>query len=172
MKKQLKELCKKENLIPLLITLVLGVIIFFDTNYWNNTALGLSWIFILTIISVFILVIYLYAGVVVARALFTVAAGLSLIIFIAQSYCAVPRTESSDQALSSLIIVSLLYLTLSFSRTIYKEILKHYKQLDEGEKTPNGVLFVSSVFVISIVFFLAAIYKVMYPIVTNLCIYQ
>lgn len=172
MRKKLKELYKKENLIPVLITLVLGLVIFFDTNYWNNTALGLSWIFIFTVLTAFMLVIYMYAGVIVARALFTVAASLSLIIFIAQSYCDVPRTESSDQALSSLIIVSLLYITLSFSRTIYKEILKHYKQFNEGEKTSSSTLFVSSVFVVSIVFFLTAIYKVMYPIVTNLCIYQ
>lgn len=172
MREQVKKLLKKENLIPALITLTLGLVIFFDTNYWNNTALNFSWVFIFTFLTAFILIIYLYAGVVVVRSLFTVAAGLSLIIFIAQSYCAVPRTESSDQALSSLIIASLLYITLSFSRTMYKVMVKHYKQFDEGPETTNVALFVSSVFVMSIVFFLSAVYKVMYPIITNLCIYQ
>lgn len=172
MKKQIKNLLKKENLIPVLITLALCLVIFFDTNYWNHTALNFSWVLIFTFLTAFILIIYLYAGVVVIRSLFTVAAGLSLIIFIAQSYCAVPRTESSDQALSSLIIASLLYITLSFSRTMYKEMVKHYKQFDDGPETTKEALFVSSVFVMSIVFFLSSIYKVMYPIITNLCIYQ
>lgn len=172
MKKHLKEICKKENLIPLFITLVLGLVIYLDTNYWNGAALGLSWMFIFIVLSVFVLVIYLYAGVVVAGALFTVAAGLSLIIFIAQAYCDVPRTESSDHALSSLIIVSLLYLILSFSKTMYKEMQDHYKQLNEEDKKSKEALLVSSVFVVSVAIFLIAIYKVMYPIVTNLCIYQ
>lgn len=171
MRKQIEKLLKKENLIPILITLTVGLVIFFDTNYWNNTALNFTWILIFTVLTAFMLIIYLYAGVVVARSLFTVAAGLSLIIFIAQSYCAVPRTESSDQALSSLIIASLLYITLSFSRTIYKEMLKHYRLKNDGETT-NEAVFVGGVFVISIVLFLSAIYKVMYPIITYLCIYQ
>lgn len=114
----------------------------------------------------------LVAGAVVIRALFDVAVGLSLVIFLAQAYCASPvQTVDGNNALHTLIIFGLGYVAFDFVSKLYQGIRDFRKSLNDLE---GGVyrLLIMLMFLVLAVIFVWDVYAVMSPIVQGFCIYQ
>ena len=126
-------------------------------------------IIIITIIS------WLMAGHSVMKVLFTVSAtGLSLLIFLAQSYCSVPtilRTQSGDAALMSLVGFGILYIGHEFFQSLRKEISSKLKILNEV-KSQEKPWFITIPYGLFIGLFIWQIVQVVVPIINSLCVYK
>ncbi len=127
--------------------------------------------------SLFIIVCFLIvlAGLVVIKSLFKVGAGLSLIIFLAQSYCSpgVVQTTSGKQALAGLIFLGLSYIIYDFLTSVSSELKTQFENLKkvEGKWEWKGVI-MSLFLILFVVLFVVTIYEVMSPIVLSLCPYK
>ena len=112
------------------------------------------------------------AGHAVMKSLFWVGASLSLIIFLAQSYCAVPvAAQTGNDALKSLLVFGFGYIAIDFFRTLYKEVLeriKMLKQTNDGKK-PWMILVPFGLFT---GLFVWQIWQVLFPILHTLCVYK
>ena len=175
---------KKENLIPFLIFIGITIAVFVVGVTFNIkiTTVALTIIFIL--FSFLTLFTWLMAGLAVFRALFVVGAGLSLVIFIGQSFCDVPvKFHTADSSLMNIIGFGLLYVGGLFIVSLYKELygdkeaksdsrqkgmIKLFKDMNGG-KNPWLILVLYALF---LGLFLWQLYQVINPIIDNLCVYS
>lgn len=167
---------KKEKIILAIIaTVFLLLTVFFGVNHFSTILsnsltliVGVLWLVVLAFIIVL-------AGSIVVRALFGVAAGLSLLIFLAQSYCApgVSRTLLGNQALQALIALGLLYVAYDFSSAMYAEYKEQKIKLKavEGKWTFAGVM-MFTLLTLFIVSFVSMVYQVVNPIILGFCVYK
>jgi len=171
--KQLKEKLnlKKENLIPLVFAITVTAIAVIDSKYFDYHLLGVMWIIIAILLSILVLIIMIIAGFTIMKSLFRISAGLSLIIFLAQSYCAGPVTSTGNIALMSLISIAFIYMLFDFFNTLYKAVTENFQKLKTQKGSFEKALFVL-LFALFAYFFLWAIYEVISPIILNLCIYK
>lgn len=154
--------------VSLLITLVFLV----GTHYLGSYFTSTIWIFNAALLGFLLSVIMLIAGFAVLKALFFVAAELSLLIYLAQSYCEIPsRLPASDDALKSLLVVGILYIAVSFFRSLYETIKNNYKKL-ENEKWAWEKILTVSLYLFFTFLFIWQVYRVMDPILSNLCVYK
>ncbi len=124
------------------------------------------------------------AALAVFRSLMVIGAGLSLILFIAQSYCALDVTQRvANDSLQSLIGISILFIGVTFVVRLYRELfgdpnakrefdklgaLKAFRDANKG-KDSFIILFLYASFMGLI---LGQLFQVLYPIFNNLCVYQ
>jgi len=131
---------------------------------------ALLWLFIVSV-SLLLFFCALLATFIIFKPLFFVGAELSLIIFIAQSYCEIPnRTPNADNALKVLVVSGLIYVFAHFVKSTYKLL----KELEEKQKSrkikmPWFVYMITGAFFGS---FGAQLYLVVSPIILNLCVYR
>jgi hypothetical protein len=121
------------------------------------------------------LITFLMAGHSVMKILFAVSAtGLSLLIFLAQSYCLISpekRSSVSDAALLSLIGVGVLYIGYGFFRSLYIEVSKRMKQIkDMNPKEKPWLITVPYGLFVGILTW--QIGQVVVPIINSLCVYK
>jgi len=121
------------------------------------------------------------AALAVVRSLFLVGASLSLIIFLAQSYCNVPTSARiADSQLHSVLGLGLFYILFIFARSLYQEAFGdkedkkfkgHVVILREANNNKKSwfLLFLYALFVS---LFLIELYQIISPIISNLCVYQ
>jgi hypothetical protein len=174
---KLKEFLK--NLIPTKqdaysLTVSLAIVIIFLAGYklLGNRFVEDLWLINFVLLAILLSVIMIIAGFAVLKALFFVAAELSLLIFLAQSYCAIPsRLDAGNQALKSLLAIGLLYIAVSFCRSLYKGLKKHYKSI-KNERWSKEKTTAVSAFLIFTGLFIWQIYLVVNPIILNLCVYK
>lgn len=163
---------KTEDRIPSLISLLVVIVfligdIFLGYNF-TKTILTFNTIALGILLSLIMMV----AGFVVLKSLFLVAAELSLLIFISQSYCEVPNhLTSGDESLRSLFIIGLLYIFITFFRSLYKTTKEKYKKI-KNERWEWKKITTILLYVLFTILFLWQIYKVMSPIILNLCIFR
>lgn len=115
------------------------------------------------------------AGLIVVKSLVFVAAELSLIIFLAQSYCEpeVVRATNADTALSALLVFGLSYVAYRFLSDAYKELTILIGKFKSIDGKWSWELVVTAIFLILFVgLFMYAVYLVVSPIVLALCIYR
>lgn len=114
------------------------------------------------------------AGSIVIKSLFKVSVGLSLLIYLAQSYCApeVARTTPGDAALKALIILGLSFVMYDFLTKIYKKFNEHSQKFKEngnwdwrGRTMIGLLLFFTGSLVLMV-------YQVLGPIILGLCVYK
>jgi len=133
-----------------------------------------NWIFVGALLTILFSALALMAGFAVIQALFLVAAELSLLIFLAQSFCAVPasaRAAANDEALKILLAVGLIYILVSFSRSLYELLKDRYKKIENRGWSVRTILFLVA-FVAFTLIFVWEIYLVVWPIVAGLCVYR
>jgi len=119
------------------------------------------WASLLTAIGIF-------AGFTVFKALFFVAAELSLLIFLAQSYCDLPiHTPAGVEAMRDLLFIGLLYIVFAFYQS-FRKILQDYNKKLGKDPIPKEGVFVITVFFIFTFLFIQQIYLVISPIISNL----
>lgn len=124
------------------------------------------------------------AALAVFRSLMVIGAGLSLILFIAQSYCGLDITQRvADDSLKSLIGISLIFIGVTFGVRLYRELfgdpnakrefdkvgaLQSFRDANKG-KDSYLILVLYASFMGLI---LGQLFEVLYPIFNNLCVYQ
>lgn len=165
-----------EKIIIVVLSAIFALLIVLNGAEHATILLSKSLFVILGILWLLILSIAMYlAGAIVVKSLFKVAAGLSLVIFLAQSYCLpeVARTVSGDQALKLLMVLGLAYVMYDFLTAVYlefKERGRTFKEAD-GRWKFMGVVMVGLLFLF-IATFVFMVYQVVSPIVLGLCIYK
>jgi hypothetical protein len=120
-----------------------------------------------------LLIIMVIAGFATLKSLFFVAAELSLLIFLSQSYCDISnRSIVSDNALKTFVVVGLLYIIFNFFHSLYKTVKKYYKKSIEKNTSLKERIFGVIVFLIFTTFFMVQIYLIVNPIILNICVYK
>jgi len=154
--------------LQILFVLLISFVLVWIINHFPE----LAWFLLAVTLLILMMIVWSFAGVVVFKPLFLVSAELSLLIFLAQSYCEVPKvTPTSDEALKSLLLFGLLYIAALFLRSMTKELKTKLTTLREIDKSTQPV-FVVFIFVIFVTIFLIQLYQVIVPIIFNLCIYK
>lgn len=162
----------REKLIQFSIFLVLSALVFVAMTFFKDTFQAVGTTILVIELAILVAVAWAFAGHAVMKSLFLVGASLSLIIFLAQSYCDAPNlTQSGNDALKTLLGFSFLYLGVDFFRSLYKEVTAHTKRLKEANKGKNPWIFLVP-FAAFVGIFLWQLYQVMFPILSSLCIYN
>ncbi|MDE1924977.1 MAG: hypothetical protein KGH79_02250 [Patescibacteria group bacterium] len=155
-----------------LIFAAIVAVVFIGANFFSKYLSQIAYV-ILAIELVFVVAVTWSLAVhAVLKSLFGVSAGLSLIIFLAQAYCAVPNyARTADDALKSLVAFGLVYVGIQFFWSLYKEAKERSKTLKEANdnKRPWIALIPFALFT---GLFAWQVIQVLLPIVQTLCIYQ
>ncbi|MCK9393220.1 MAG: hypothetical protein WCX30_01660 [Candidatus Paceibacterota bacterium] len=162
---------KREDISIVVFSIVITTIFFACYYFWGNYLITTIGIINITLLGVIALIFMALAGFMVLKSLFLIAAELSLLIFLSQSYCAVAiRSDSSNEALKSLLVIGAVYIIASFFHSLYKSI-KDYKN-KEGKSFVKEVGLGVVILFGFIGLFIWQVYLVVYPIITDLCIYK
>ena len=163
---------KKENLIPFIVFLLIMLAVFVSVKVFGLEFAKVAPIPVIILFSILCMIIWGLAGLAVFRSLFVVSASLSLIIFLAQSYCQSPAyLHTADNSLKSLLGFGILYVGFIFFRSLYKELkesLNKFKDANSGKRS----WFVVVLFALFVALFLVQLYQVINPILMGLCVYQ
>lgn len=174
---KIKEIIKKivsnrEKLIQFSIFLMLSAFVFVGMIFFKETFQIIGSVIFLIALIVLTLVASVFAGHAIMKSLFLIGASLSLIIFLAQSYCSLSNlTRSGNDALKMLLVSSAIYLGFDFFKSLYKEVISHTKKMKEANngKSP-WILLIPFAFFVGI--FLWQLYQIIFPILSSLCIYN
>ncbi len=167
----IKLLLRKENILPAAFSLVITGLFFLGYRYFGSHFLAALGITEGVVLIALLAIIMFMAGFVVLRALFFVAAEISLLIFLAQSYCGVPHTTSGNQALKSLLFLGFAYILVAFFRKFHEIIKQKYPVIAKERWSKEKLIFVT-LFLIFSILLLWQIYLVVNPIVMDLCVYK
>jgi ABC-type multidrug transport system permease subunit len=127
-------------------------------------------IFFFLLFALFLL--FLQAGFIVLKSLFNVAADLSLLLLLSQSYCNISnRPPSSDTALQGILFIGLLYVIVEFIGSLRKALKEYFKNTEYKEKK-NDKIIITLIFILFAVWILYAISLVIIPIVNDSCVYK
>ena len=163
---------RKGKIVSLILVVLIAVLFLLDVIFFHGQLRNLLWGFDGVMMVVFLASMVFVAGFVVIKSLFHVAAGLSLLIFLAQAYCAVPTyTMNGDNALKGLLIIGLIYTTTDFLKILYKGLVEHLKTIQNIKSHLEKVLVVV-LFLAFALLFVTAVYQVMSPIIWGLCVYH
>jgi len=122
------------------------------------------------LLGLLLLVIIVVASFDVLGSLFLVAAELTLLIFLAQSYCNITdRPPSGDEALKILLSIGILYIGLKFARSLHNAIKTSYRKIENKCWSLEKIMTVS-LYLIFVVLFISQIYYVVGPILNSLCV--
>lgn len=177
---------KTDKRFVLLFTLYLvsAICAFFAFINWGEEIRTIALVF--SIIGLFVLTMFTWslAALAVFRALMVVGAGLSLILFIAQSYCGLDVSERmADDSLRSLIGISILFIGVIFVVHLRRElfgdpeakrefdkvgVLKSLRDANDGK---NSIL-ILVLYASFMGLILGQLFEVLSPIFNNLCIYK
>lgn len=165
---------KSSKIARAIIAIVISFLYLAGILTGNIAFLETVWVFALVLLSVLMLVIGLTAGIMVVRSLFVVAAELSLLIFLTQTYCTIPassRLAENNSAMTSLFTVALIYIIYLFGHSLWKALKENYKKIEHEpnswEKWTTIAAFLGAIFL-----FLWELYLVINPIAVNLCVYK
>lgn len=145
---------------------------FFAANHLSPYLSNIGYVILIIELMIVVTVTWGLAVHAVIKSLFGVSAGLSLIIFLAQSYCQVPLAfQTANDSLKSLVAFGLIYIGIEFFRSLYKEATDRAKALKEvnDNKRPWLILIPFALFT---GLFIWQVVQVLLPIVQNLCVYK
>lgn len=163
---------KGEDILPFLISVTLALVFFFDSTYFHDHLLLVSWVILGITISILVTWIAVNAGFVVLKNLFLLSAEISLLIFLAQSYCdKVKVLSKSDDALKVLITLGIAYISYEFFKALFEALRKKLDSISKEKWTWEKV-FVVALFLVFTFVFIRIIYQVTSPIIYNLCVYN
>ena len=165
----------KRNGIILALSIVFAVVM--SHNAWHiQTILSESLLVILaSLLTALIIILIIKAGLVVIESLLLLGGEISLVIFLAQSYCApeVKQTITSDHAVNSFIILALAYIAYLFFQKIYDKVIEQGKQLKALDgKWSWQAIFMLLFLLMFVGVFMYMIYLVISPTISALCIYH
>lgn len=169
-------------LFVLYVVTAIGVSITF--TYWEEQVRLFFVVFSLIGLVIITLFTWSLAALAIFRSLMVIGAGLSLILFIAQSYCALDvAMRVADDSLQSLIGISVLFIGVIFVIRLYRELfgdpnakrefdkLGALKVFRDANKGKDSLLFLV-LYASFMGLILGQLFEVLYPIFNNLCVYQ
>ncbi len=164
----------KQNLISLAFSFGFTLLIFLDSNYFNHTLLTSTYVFSITFLVVVLIAIMLVAGHAVYKSAIHASVGFGVLIFLAQTYCALDtKTSDGIAALNTLWTVGFIFILYEFFNKLQEAYKVHTRPLRDDIKTkkwePVLLIVIYSVFIIG---YISLISKVLTPIVLDLCIYK
>jgi|GEM_PF-1073496 len=163
---------KRENIIPFIISVGFVLVVFLDNNFLHNRIELVIWIFIGIALTTFVAWIAMLAGFTVMKSLFFLSAEISLLIYLAQSYCDVRILASqSDDALKGLIFLGVTYITFKFFKDLKVALENKLHSIPEKRWTREKI-FIVVLFVLFTGSFVWSIFQVVSPIILDLCIYK
>jgi hypothetical protein len=161
----------KREVLSYLAVLVLATAVFVGMTFYHDAFQKIGYTLLFIELAILITVAWAFAGHAVMKSLFLIGASLSLIIFLAQSYCAAPNlTQSGNDALKTLLAFSFIYLGYDFFRSLYTEVTSHTKKMKEVNNGKNPWMYLVP-FALFVGIFLWQLYQVISPIVGNFCVY-
>ncbi len=162
----------RKDVTTFVVFLVLVALVFVGITYFKNYLAPVGYSILFIELAILVIVAWTLAGHAVMKSLFFVGASLSLIIFLAQSYCEVPNlTQSGNDALKTLLVFGFLYVTVDFLKSLYKEIVARSKTFQHANNGKRSWLFLIP-FALFVGIFVWQIVQVLMPILQNLCIYK
>ncbi len=163
---------KKGNIARFILAVAVPAIVFAGYVAIGSSFFEALWIVNGILLGVILLIVAVIAGFAVVKSLFLVAGELSLLIFLSQSYCEVSvRAAVSDAALKNLLVLGLLYIGITFVRSLYEVTRENYRKMS-GERWSVRRVITIALFLILTGLFLWQIYLVVGPIISNLCVYR
>tara|TARA_B100000745_G_scaffold264490_1_gene189202 strand:- start:1071 stop:1601 length:531 start_codon:yes stop_codon:yes gene_type:complete len=161
----------KRKLISFGISVLIAAPMFFLSEYYGEQFNQVMWVLLGIILTILVAMVAAIAGYAVVKSLIGIAAGLSLLIFIAQSYCDTSiRDVSGDGALASLFVMVSIYLIVAFGKILLEILSSYYKRVENEVWSWEKVVTVA-LFLFFVGFFVWEIYLVMKPIVLDLCVF-
>jgi hypothetical protein len=177
-KKNLNELLnklklEKDNIRIFGFAVIMTTLAFGGYYLFGNYFVSIIGIINMLIFSLVLLIFMSLAAYTVLKTLFIVAAELSLLIFLSQSYCDIPnRSITGDGSLKFLLVIGIAYIIINFFYCFYRIIKKHNKN-EKGKLFTREVGFLGVIIFFAFVgLFIWQVYQVVFPIITNLCIYK
>jgi len=174
---------EKKNLKQFLIFVVgifIALIILINTHFFST----IGPIILVVLFGIFFTFLWFVAGYAVFRSLLVASVGLSFIIFIGQSYCALPINDQvADSSLMTLIGFGFIYVITQFGRSLYKELFGDRQAKEEWRQ--KGIVklfkeanhnkhswFILLIYGLWISLFVWQIYSVINPVIHGLCVYK
>ena len=161
-----------------LILLASGIFaLLLSNNLWHVRDIFLESIPILLVSCLLLVLIFLtiHAGLVVLKSLFVLGAELSLVVFLAQSYCGpgIDRTVQGDSALMSLLVLSLTYISYRFLKEVFEKLKNQAEQFRAVDgKWSKEAIFMFLLLFLFVGLFMYMLYLVISPIILGLCVYR
>lgn len=166
----------------LVFLLTVGVAIFFLIN--TPLLSAITPVVFVVVFGIFFSILWFVAGYTVFRSLLVASVGLSFILFIGQSYCALPEANQvANSSLMTLVGFGFIYIGAQFVRSLYKELFGDKQSKEEWRqkgmislfKEINGnrhswLVLVTYGLLLSL--FVWQIYSVIKPIIDGLCVYK
>ncbi len=175
LKEKIQEFWQKKrrgkDIIPFVISFAITILLFLCLHFWGNHFVYAIWTLNGILLSVIMLIVMITAGFEVLKSLFFVAAQLSLLIFLGQSYCDVSRSNESDVALRILLSIGFLYIVVNFTYSLYKTLKTKNIEIKEKQGSLSKI-FTITLFLVFVILFIWDIYLVIRPIIFDLCIYK
>lgn len=163
---------RRREVVVYLGVLLIATVVFIGMTLYKDAFQKLTYGLLFVELLIVITYTWFLAGHAVMKSLFFVGASMSLVIFLAQSYCQSPNlTPSGNQALMTLVGFSMFYIGFDFLRALYKEVterLHSFKQVNNG-KSPWFFLLPFAFFV---GLFVWQVWQVIEPILKGLCVYR
>lgn len=163
---------KPEDIFAFIFSVAITTFFFIDTTYLHNHAGIVLWIFIAFIVTMFISWLFMKAVATVLSSLFLLSAEISLLVFLAQSYCDVVKIPSQgDNALRSLVGFGIFYIAYKFFQYLAHALKVRLASFPE-KKWTKGKVFIVGLFLIFTGSFVWTVFQVANPIILNLCVYK
>ena len=163
---------KKVDFKSLLIFAAVAAVAFFAANHLNPYLTNIGYVILVIELMIVVTITWGLAVHVVIKALFGVSAGLSLIIFLAQSYCQIPlAAQTANDSLKSLVAFGLIYIGVEFFCSLYKEATDRAKTLKEANNNKRPWLILIP-FALFTGLFIWQVVQVLLPLIQNLCVYK
>jgi hypothetical protein len=134
----------------------------------------------LVLFAILFIILWIIAGLVVFRSLVAASIGLSLIIYINQSYCEPNVVHSANESLRILTSFGLIYVVAQFCINLYKELFGDKKSDDDLKRKGTIAVFkeinngkhswlVLVIYIPLISIFVWQVYLVINPIMLSFC---
>ena len=149
----------------------LSILSLIDKWYFHSTLLILLWALVILLWVIFVTSLMTVAAFAILKPLIGISAGLTLLIFLSQTYCGLATiTATGKTALLIVVLFGLIYLGYGFFNTLRKPIAD-ITQLVKDNPVWEGYLSVGLLFITGGVF-IWAIGMVVVPIVLNICAFK
>ena len=165
---------KVSKLFAPVAALLLFIIYLAATITGNTILLGIMWLALAAILAFLMMTVGVAAGIVVIKSLFVVAAELSLLIFVTQSYCSAPvslRLPQNDAAMVSLFTIAIVYIGFLFVQSLWQALKETFTRIQKRPHSLEKWVAVAA-FILFISWFIWGLYLIMNPIVLSLCVYR
>ena len=167
---KIKEKITKKKLFEIILLLFFaGLLTWFEQEFFVIllAVLGVTYIALFSIS-------YLFSAYIVFKPLFKVAAGISLLIVVVNSYCEIvpDHLQTLDFEVQNLSILAILLIVIKFGQDFWNKVKSVYLKIKNDEKKELHVKIATGlVLLLFTSYIIIQLFSVFYLIFNNLCIF-